>query len=202
MSTPRIAVVSAGLSQPSSTRMLADRLVAATTRDLAAAGQPPLIESVELREHARDLADRLVTGFAPAGLREAIERVTGADALITVTPIFTASYSGLFKTFFDVLDPDTLVGKPTLIGATGGSPRHSLALEHAVRPLFTYLRSVVVPTAVYAATEEWGERGLQERIDRAGGELAGLMLGRSAAATLDPYDDVVPFADMLAAQRP
>ena len=105
VSTPRIAVVSAGLSQPSSTRLLADRLAEATTRGPRRRGAAAVIESVELRDHARDLADQLVTGFAPAGLREAIERVTGADALIAVTPIFTASYSGLFKSFFDVLDP-------------------------------------------------------------------------------------------------
>jgi FMN reductase len=72
--------------------------------------------------------------------------------VIAVTPIFSASYSGLFKTFFDVLERGALAGKPVLIAATGGSERHSLALEHAVRPLFAYLRAVVVPTAVYAAS--------------------------------------------------
>lgn len=202
MSTPRIAVVSAGLSQPSSTRMLADRLAAATARDLTAAGQPPFVETVELRQHARDLADRLVTGFASGELRDAVDTVTGADALIAVTPIFAASYSGLFKTFFDVLDPDALTGMPILVGATGGTARHSLALEHAARPLFTYLRAVVVPTAVYAATEEWGERGLQERIDRAAAEFADLVARRSSARPVDPYDEVVPFESLLGVQRP
>lgn len=82
--------------------------------------------------------------------------MTAADGLIVVTPVFAASYSGLFKSFFDVIDPDALSGKPVLIAATGGTARHSLVLEHAVRPLFAYLRAVVVPTAVFAASEDWG----------------------------------------------
>ena len=114
------------------------------------------MEIVELREHARDLADNLVTGFPNASLRAAIDTVTGADGLIAVTPIFSASYSGLFKTFFDVLDKDALAGKPVLLAATAGTARHSLALEHAMRPLFAYLRTIVVPTAVFAAAEDWG----------------------------------------------
>ena len=106
--------------------------------------------------------------------------MTAADALIAVTPIFTASYSGLFKTFFDVLDKDALAGKPMLIAATAGTPRHSLALEHALRPLFAYLRAVVVPTAVFAATEDFGSTGAGRLADarRAGRRRA---RGRGAA---------------------
>ena len=114
-------------------------------------------------------------------------RVVGADGLIAVTPIFSASYNGLFKLFFDSLEDGVLTGKPTLIGATGGTGRHSLALEYAVRPLFAYLRGVVVPTAVFAAPEDWaggaaGVPALTERIARAAGELADLMTDRSAPA--------------------
>src|SRR3954468_3233679 len=132
--TRTIAVVSAGLSVPSSTRLLADRLTAATVEALRQRGDDATVEVIELREHARDLADNLVTGFANGPLRTAVETVSGADALIAVTPIFSASYSGLFKTIFDVLDKEPLVGKPVLLGATAGTARHSLALEHAVRP--------------------------------------------------------------------
>ena len=101
-----------------------------------------------------------------------------ADGLIAVTPIFSASYSGLFKLFFDLVDRDGFAGKPVLIAATGGTARHSLAVEHAMRPLFAYLNAAVVATGVYAATEDWGRGGddadgsLVERIDRAAGELA------------------------------
>jgi FMN reductase len=145
MTTRALAVVSGGLSNPSSTRLLADRLTASTVEALRSRGDDATVEVVELREHARDLADNLVTGFANQALRTAVETVTGADGLIAVTPIFSASYSGLFKTFFDVLDKESLVGKPVLLGATAGTARHSLALEHAVRPLFSYLRAITVP---------------------------------------------------------
>ena len=164
MTTRTLAVVSAGLSKPSSTRLLADRLTAATVDGARApAGDDATVEVVELREHARDLADNLVTGFANEPLQTAVDTVVGADGLIAVTPIFSASYSGLFKTFFDVLDKDALAGKPVLLGATAGTARHSLALEHAMRPLFAYLRAVVVPTAVFAASEDWAGGGGTDR---------------------------------------
>jgi FMN reductase len=203
MTTRTLAVVSGGLSTPSSTRLLADRLTAATVEALKARGDDTTVEVVELREHARDLADNLVTGFAGRTLQNAVDTVTGADALIAVTPIFSASYSGLFKTFFDVLDKDALVGKPVLLGATAGTARHSLALEHAVRPLFSYLRAVTVPTAVFAASEDWAGGGadsaLAGRIDRAAGELADLVTGRPPSARpVDPFaDPTTSFEDLL-----
>ena len=178
MTTPTtraLAVVSAGLSVPSSTRLLADRLTTATVAALAERGVTATVEVVELREHARDLADNLVTGFANSALRAAVETVTGADGLIAVTPIFSASYSGLFKTFFDVLDKDALTSKPVLLGATAGTARHSLALEHEMRPLFAYLRTLAVPTSLFAAPQDWGDAALNKRVDRAATELALLM---------------------------
>jgi FMN reductase len=195
MSTRTLAVVSAGLTNPSSTRLLADRLTAATVDALRTRGEDATVEVVELRTHARDLADNLVTGFPNASLRTTVDTVTGADGLIAVTPIFSASFSGLFKTFFDVLDKDALVGKPVLLGATAGTARHSLALEHAMRPLFAYLHAVTVPTGVFAASEDWAgsggiDRALADRIDRAAGELADLVTGRPAGARpADPYAD-------------
>jgi FMN reductase len=186
-----LAVVSAGLSTPSSTRLLADRLTTATVAALRERGVEVTVEIVELREHARDLADNLLTGFANKPLQAAVDTVVGADGLIAVTPIFSASYSGLFKTFVDVLDKDALTGKPVLIGATAGTARHSLVLEHAMRPLFTYLRAVVAPTAVFAASEDWAgddEGGLARRIDRAAGELADLVAGRPPATPADPFE--------------
>ena len=193
MTARTLAVVSAGLGTPSSTRLLADRLAAAASEAVRERGDEVHVEVVELREHAHDLASTLLTGFAPPALAEAIATVTGADAVIAVTPVFTASYSGLFKTFVDVLDPKALVGVPVLIGATASTPRHSLVLEHALRPLFGYLRAVVVPTAVFAAAEDWGagDGGLTERIARAAGELVDLVSG-AGARRRDPAD---PFAD-------
>jgi FMN reductase len=206
MTTRALAVVSAGLSVPSSTRLLADRLTTATVEALHERGDDVTVEIVELRDHARDLADNLVTGFPNAALRASVETVTGADGLIAVTPIFSASYSGLFKTFFDVLDRDALISKPTLLGATAGTSRHSLALEFAVRPLFAHLRAVVTPTAVFAASEDWaggdgGSRALGERVRRAAGELADLVTGlpaRPPADTLQgPFGGTPSFEELL-----
>jgi FMN reductase len=203
MNTRTLAVVSAGLSVPSSTRLLADRLSAATVAALRERGVDATVEVVELREHARDLADNLVTGFPNTNLRAALDTVVGADGLIAVTPIFSASYSGLFKTFFDVIEHDSLEGRPVLLAATGGTARHSLALEHALRPLFTYLGADTVRTAVYAASEDWGRSGvpadgsLVQRIDRAARELAGAMSVREPHARHDPFADPEPFEQML-----
>ncbi|MFI6923301.1 FMN reductase [Nonomuraea spiralis] len=203
----KLVVVTAGLTQPSSTRLLADRLAEATRRRLDEEAEGTEVRVVELRDLAVDIANNLVTGFPGTRLREVVEAVTEADGLIAVTPTFSASYSGLFKSFFDVLDNTALTGKPVLVAATGGTPRHSLALEHALRPLFAYLRAVVVPTAVYAAAEDWGgggdafTDGLGERIDRAAGELAALLLNR-APRQAAAEDEVVPFAEQLAALRP
>ncbi|GAA3053652.1 FMN reductase [Kitasatospora albolonga] len=201
----RLVVVSAGLSTPSSTRLLADRLASAAVGQLAALGRTVSTEVVELRELAGEVAHHLVTGFPAPRLAAAVEAVTGADGLVVVTPVFTASYSGLFKSFFDVIAPDALAGKPVLVAATGGTPRHSLVLEHALRPLFAYLRATVVPTAVYAATSDWGAAGdayadgLPARIHRAGGELAGLMAGRPDRA--GPEDEIAALERGLADLR-
>ncbi|MGW1496540.1 FMN reductase [Streptomyces sp. NPDC002402] len=187
MTTLKLVAVSAGLSLPSSTRLLADRLTQSVRGGLGEQDVDVQVRVVELRELAVPIANNLVTGFPAPALAEAVEAVTEADGLIAVTPVFAASYSGLFKSFFDLIEPDALTGKPVLIAATGGTARHSLVLEHALRPLFAYLRALVVPTAVYAASEDWGGTGdaltdtLPQRIERAGGELAGLMTGSVGA---------------------
>jgi FMN reductase len=192
-----LAVVSAGLGRPSSTRLLADRLAESAARAL---GGDVSTEAVELRDHAHAMVDANLTGFPSGDFRAAVQAVTGADGLIAVTPVFNASYSGLFKTFFDVIERGGLEGKPVLLGATGGTARHSLAIDFAMRPLFAYLRANAMPTAVFAASEDWGsgDTGLPDRIARAGAELAAAIAGRPAAAKADPYDEPVPFEDLLA----
>jgi FMN reductase len=198
-----LVVVSAGLSQPSTTRLLADRLSVAVDRHLRDAGAGPTVDVIELREHALDLTNNLLTGFPSPHLQATIDTVLSADGLIAVSPIFSASYSGLFKMFFDVVDRDGLSGKPLLIAATGGTPRHSLAIEHALRPLFAYLNAAVVATGVYAAAEDWGGGGvtadgsLVERIDRAARELAIAMLAREPHAGENRFEEPVPFEQLL-----
>ncbi len=195
MSAPaerRIAVVSAGLSNPSSTRMLADRLTAASLSALRERDIPATADVIELRDHAHDLTNNLLTGFAVPALESVINTVVSADALIAVTPIFSTSYSGLFKSFIDVLDPDALTGMPVLIGANAGTPRHSLAIDYAIRPLFTYLHAAPLSTGVFAASSDWGGGDavapLGERVDRAARELAEAVARREPATSSDPFD--------------
>jgi FMN reductase len=165
-------------------------------------------EVIELREHAQDLVNHLLTGFPAPRLGAAIDAVLRADGLIAVTPIFSASYSGLYKMFFDLLERDGLAGKPVLIGATGGTARHSLALEHAVRPLFAYLNAAVVPTAVYAAAEDWGRAdvpadvGLPERIRRAAEELGRAMAAREPVRVVGAFEEPTPFEELLRSPEP
>ena len=198
MNTRHLAVLSSGLGTPSSTRLLADRLAAATVDALRERGVPTEVDRIELRELGHALVDNAVTGFPAPELRSAFEAVRRADGLIAVTPIYSASYTGLFKLFFDGLDREVLAGKPTLIAATGGTARHSLALEYAVRPLLAHLRASVAPTAVFAAPEDWGGgEALDPRIARAAGELADLVVGRPARTTADPFADPIPFEQLL-----
>lgn len=214
MTRRTLAVVSAGLRQPSTTRLLADRLAEATVVALGERGVETDVKVVEVREHGHDLTNMLATGFATEGLQAALNTVTQADGLIAVSPIFSGSYTGPFKTFFDVIDDGALVGMPTLLAATAGTARHSLAIDHAMRPLFAYFRAVVVPTGVFGATEDFGaadRRGASStdgradgvppiavRIDRAARELAPLVAAREARAKSDPFSDPTPFERLLA----
>ena len=213
----RLVVLSAGLSQPSSTRLLADRIANAVSAQVTGRGEALEVEVVEVRELAHDLATTMTTGgMPPPALVRARDLVSSADALVAVTPVFTASYSGLFKMFVDALDPDALDGLPVLVAATAGTERHQLVLDHALRPLFTYLRSVVVPTGVFAATSDFGGEGsdaLGRRIARAAAELASLLVAEQGAVAgfvagveparrrssgTQPDQEVTDFADLLA----
>ncbi|NYJ74271.1 CE1759 family FMN reductase [Allobranchiibius huperziae] len=195
----RIVAVTAGLSVPSSTRLLTDRIVAAT-RELAKArgdqvqvgrGQELQIDVVELRDLAQDIAAHLVTRFPSERLAQVLEGVSTADGLIVVTPTFAGSYSGLFKSFFDLLEPTALAGTPVLLGATGGTARHSLMLDHAMRPLFAYLQAEPVATGIFAATDDFADAGLARRIDRAAGQLVAAV-GANACTTYAAAAEDVP----------
>lgn len=199
----RIAVVSAGVTQPSSTRLLADRLALVAERSLRETGAEVTIETIDLREHAQDLVHRLLTGFPSRTLQAAIDALVEADGVIAATPVYNASFSGLFKLFFDALERGSLAGVPVLVAATGGTPRHSLVLDHAMRPLFAYLGAPVVPTGVYAATADWGESRatveppLASRIEQAGRELAEAIGHRAPRVRPDALPDPVPFDRLL-----
>ncbi len=196
----RIIAISSGLSDPSSTRMLADRLVESLGRQSGDVS----VEVVSLRELAHDITDATLTGFAAPRLQDVIDKVVAADGLVVVTPIFKASYPGLFKSFIDALDADALTGKPVLLAATGGTARHSLAIDHTLRPLFAYLQALVVPTGVFASSYDWGTEGgdaLGLRIDRATGELISLLKGAGTGRSRDDEFDLFS-ESFLAASNP
>lgn len=198
MSPIHIAVITAGLTQPSSTRLLADRLTEATVRALSP--RETVVEVVEVRDVAHDLTNNVLTGFASPDLQVRLDAIAEADAVIVATPVYAASYSGLFKMLVDVLPKDALRNTPVLLGATGGTARHSLAIDHALRPLFAHLGALVAPTAVFAASEDWGsvDAGrLDHRIDRAGAAFADLVSGRPARKRVDPFEQVTPFESLL-----
>lgn len=193
----RVVVISGGLGSPSSTRVLGDAILARLGESLASLGEAMETDTIELRELAHPITDALLTGFPTGALAKALERVAGADALVVVSPTFSASISGLVKSFFDILETGTLTGKPVLLAATGGTERHSLMIEFAMRPLLSYLGALPVRTGVYAATSDFGGPAasvLAGRIAQAGDELA-----RAVVATprREAADDFVEFATLL-----
>lgn len=202
METRRITVLSAGLGVPSSSRLLADQLADETRRKLSAAGYEVTVDVVELRDLAVDVANNFVTGYAGPRLAEVIAGVEASDGIIAVTPVFSASYSGLFKSFIDVLDPKSLDGKAVLLGATGGTDRHQMVLDYAMRPLFSYLRARVAATAVFAGPQDWGNTDdggtpLSARIGRAADEFFALLDGVQPGRKQVPLESL-PFEQLLA----
>ena len=195
-----LAVVSGGLREPSSTRLLADRLDAAARDDLYAAGSTATSTMIELRPLGRAIMDAMLTGFPTTPLAEAFDTLANADGLIAVTPAFNASFGGLFKSFFDVLPEETLTDMPVLIGATGGTDRHSLVLEHALRPMFSYLHAVVSPTGVYAATDDFGTlqgASLRQRIDKAAADFSRLLRSCGPRQRRDVFTEEVASMERL-----
>lgn len=193
-----IVLITAGHGTPSSSRLLGERLADATVAALAEAGSQATVTHVELRTLATDLANHLVTRSTGTKLRAAFDAVCAADGVIAVTPIYNGSYSGLFKLFFDSLDEGAMSGRPVLLAATGGTARHSLAIDHAMLPMFYYLKALVAPHPVFAATKDWGSTGgkLDRRIARAAQAFVPLVLSARPAKRSDEFD-VTDFSDLL-----
>lgn len=204
--TPRrLVVVSAGLRQPSATRLLADRMSSAAVDALELAGVAVDATTVELREHGRDLTSMILTGVPSPALNALLDRIRSADALVLVTPIWSGSYTGMVKDLVDLVGEDGLAGIPVLMGATAGTARHALALEHTLRPLLGHVKALVVPTGVFAATEDFGEVAgsstadavpIDSRIRRAAGELAALVAARPPRPLHDAWQ-VTDFSELL-----
>lgn len=181
----QLVIVSGGTSDPSSTRMLADRITARVLDRATEEGLEVRTSVIELRPLAADLASAQVTGFAPPAVAAAIETLAHADALIVATPVYKAGVSGLVKSFFDVVDQDLLIAVPTVLAATAGTARHALVADEQLRSLLAYLRALTTPTGVFAAQEDWGTTGLADRIDRAAHELVVLAAADVKSAMRD-----------------
>ena len=171
----RLAGVSAGTSDPSSTRLLADRTADRVKLLADRRGHAVTVSVIELREIAADITTALVSQLVTPKLRQAITTLGGADGIIAATPVYKAGPSGLFTSFFGVLDNDLLIGKPVVLAATAGTARHALVADDQMRPMFAYLRTMTAPTSLFAAPEDWSDPTLNTRIDRAARELVLLM---------------------------
>ena len=187
--TFNLVVVSAGTSDPSSTRMLADRTAQRVAALAERRGAAVRTRVIDLRELATDITTALTSQLITPKLQRAVDALAAADGLIAAAPVYKAGPSGLFTSFFHVLDNDLLIGTPVVLAATAGTARHALVVDDQMRSLFAYLRTLPVPTSLFAAPEDWGastgepggeprggeQSGLNKRIDRAAFELVLLM---------------------------
>jgi len=180
----RLVVINAGVSDPSSTRLLADRLAQKSIEEFEAAGREVSLTAIDLAPLAGDIARAMVAGFPGDTLAAAFETLAGADAVIAAAPVYKAGLSGLFKSFVDLMDNDLLLARPMILAATAGSGRHAMVLDDQMRPLFAFMRAMPVPTAVFAAPEDWSAPELGRRITRAAKELGAFVasgVGRTIA---------------------
>lgn len=196
-----LVVISAGMGDPSSSKLLADRLAQKTLDLLRARGVEARVATIELRDLVEEIGRATVSGFVGEGLRPAVERLAAADAVLAATPVYKAGVSGLFKSFVDLLDKDLLIAQPVAVTATAGSARHALVPDEQMRPLFAFMRALVIPTALFAAPEDWADPALAIRIERAATELAAL-IDSGVAATIADGSWTSYQHDFVSAARP
>lgn len=150
MSKKLVVGVSGNLTRPSKTKAFVSHIVGAVAQNTGAAS---IVFDIEDLGPSFPLARRLAD-LDPSA-RNVVEQLLGADILVVGSPTFKGSYTGLFKHFFDLLDPSSLRGKPIILAATGGGERHSLIVEHQLRPLFGFFEALTLPTAIYASDKDF-----------------------------------------------
>ena len=175
MSLPRIVGFSGSPRRPSKTRSLVE-----TVATGVASHRQVRLDIYDLVDAGPGLGAALQRQDLTLPAARIIDAIEQADALIIGTPVYKGAYTGLFKHAFDLVDPRALVGKPVLLTATGGGPRHALVVEHALRPLFGFFEALTVPTAVYASDADFldgqlTEAGVLARVSTAAQQLAGLI---------------------------
>ncbi len=92
--------------------------------------------------------------FGDPALVAAIQKVQDAQIVLVATPIYKAAYSGLLKSFLDLLPQDGLRDKTVLPLATGGSPAHLLAVDYALKPVLSALGARDILDGVFATDEQ------------------------------------------------
>lgn len=150
MASPQIVGLSGNITTPSKTRKLVETALGIARQRLGAE-----TEVIEINDFGESLGRaRRLTDLDDAG-QALVARLIAADALVVATPVYKASYPGLFKHLIDLLDPTALAGKPVLIAATGGGEKHALAVEHQLRPLFGFFEAHSLPTAVHVSDKDF-----------------------------------------------
>jgi FMN reductase len=159
----RIVAVSGSLHRPSSTTALVAALAEAVARRLDAD-----IELIELADVGPQLAGALDRAALTPDAERAVLSIEEADLLVVGSPVYRASFTGLFKHLFDFVDQHALTDVPVLLAATGGSHRHALTIEHQLRPLFAFFQALTLPVGVFAASEDFehGEVRRPEILER------------------------------------
>jgi FMN reductase len=163
----RVVAVSGSLHAPSKTTALVKEILASFGREVAVDAH-----LIAVSEIGPDFAGTLRRDQLPASVEEELQRIESADLLIVASPVYRASFTGLFKHLFDFVGQYALVDKPVLLAATGGSDRHALIIEHQFRPLFGFFQALTLPIGVYANDTDFtagavSSLELQERIDLA-----------------------------------
>jgi FMN reductase len=163
----RVVAVSGGLQRPSKAAGLAEHLLG-----LIADEFPCETRLVELGQLAPQLAGAVRRSQLPDAAEDALAAVEQADVLVVVTPVYRGAYTGLFKHFFDFIDQDALVDTPVLLGATGGSERHALVIDHQLRPLFSFFQARTLPLGIYATDKDFDGYRLRDEALLARASLA------------------------------
>jgi FMN reductase len=163
----KVVAVSGSLHAPSKTTALVGEILASFGRELEIDAH-----LIEINDIGPEFAGALRRDQLPAPVEEELQRIEGADLLIVASPVYRASFTGLFKHLFDFVGQYALVDKPVLLAATGGSDRHALIIEHQFRPLFGFFQALTLPIGVYANDSDFTNYAvtsldLQERIDLA-----------------------------------
>ncbi|WP_329741391.1 FMN reductase [Dyella sp. A6] len=146
----RVVSVSGGLQRPSKAIALTEHLLQLLGEQL-----PCEQHLVEVGQLAPQFAGAVRRSQVPAAVERELVAVERADVLVVTTPVYRGSYTGLFKHFFDLIKQDALTDTPVLLAATGGSERHTLIIDHQLRPLFSFFQARTLPLGVYATDKEF-----------------------------------------------